>query len=806
MISAAGIKVYSYLNITAVADFFMEIKPGEHGRVTLRGYLAGMPDVGRLQEEAVRIMLQEDGDNREQVLFQGIIQSVHTFVENGVCQVILSALTSSIRLDQEERNRSFQKTKETYLGIMREVAGNVSGSGLSVETGVPVIQYRETDWEFCRRMAAGAGQVLYADPASPEIRLWAGLEEKDGTASFPADRYSVCVDETYYHMKSAGEGKKEFLYYRTESWENYEIGESSFYQGQRRYIFEKKAELVGGVLVFEYKLGGKCRFGQKRYANRKMTGVSLRGTVEKREKESVYLKLDIDGADGKALHPYPWIPPTGNVMYSMPQEGTEAYLYFPEAEEESAYAVSEIHNSRCPVFADAQRRELVTEHGKKLRLHADMLGFAGGKEETVQECRMREDGIHFGAGRGKLQVTGREQILFHAPEISLDAVQKIGQYKMESMAKEKAGMLYPRGGGNPATGGLAAAALGVTAVQLGMTAGVLTAGAGIAAVAATAASDKKNGTESSLGDYISNAFSASARVGASCIAITLGMYGAEVMTLTVSGGMGLIPVGGTVVTLPQLAGAFQLVAGIVTSQNLLFQMRGVLMFCISGKEMGAPTGNWLYDSARELTEMASMQFAVYGLMNPYTYQRPKITPLPNETGLTVPGGTGVAVVPNGTAPALKQPYLPGQYSEYPAAVQGWAQQALPGGGSAIEGGSVPDFYVGPNGKELPSQYKDWIGTNIQKELLEQAENLQLQNAIKQLYRGNSFIGDGGTADVIRFEQQTGLMLGKNGGSHVQKGIDMAKYIENKILTQDLSPSDRALAIQLLEDLYSALGR
>ena len=379
-------------------------------------------------------------------------------------------------------------------------------------------------------------------------------------------------------------------------------------------------------------------------------------------------------------------------MYCMPQEGTEAYLYFPEAEEESAYAVSEIHNSRCPVFADAQRRELVTEHGKKLRLHADMLGFAGGKEETVQECRMREDGIHFGAGRGKLQVTGREQILFHAPEISLDAVQKIGQYKMESMAKEKAGMLYPRGGGNPATGGLAAAALGVTAVQLGMTAGVLTAGAGIAAVAATASSDRKNGTESSLGDYISNAFSASARVGASCIAITLGMYGAEVMTLTVSGGMGLIPVGGTVVTLPQLAGAFQLVAGIVTSQNLLFQMRGVLMFCISGKEMGAPTGNWLYDSARELTEMASMQFAVYGLMNPYTYQRPKITPLPNEPALTVPGGTRVAVVPNGTAPALNPPYLPGQYTEYPAAVQGWAQQALPGGGSGIESGNSSIHY------------------------------------------------------------------------------------------------------------------
>ena len=40
--------------------------------------------------------------------------------------------------------------------------------------------------------------------------------------------------------------------------------------------------------------------------------------------------------------------------------------------------------------------------------------------------------------------------------------------------------------------------------------------------------------------------------------------------------------------------------------------------------------------------MASTQFAFYGLMNPYTYQRPKITPLPNETGLTVPGGSNTS--------------------------------------------------------------------------------------------------------------------------------------------------------------------
>ncbi|BCN29083.1 hypothetical protein [Anaeromicropila herbilytica] len=122
------------------------------------------------------------------------------------------------------------------------------------------------------------------------------------------------------------------------------------------------------------------------------------------------------------------------------------------------------------------------------------------------------------------------------------------------------------------------------------------------------------------------------------------------------------------------------------------------------------------------------------------------------------------------------------------------------------GNNLTDYYVGPNGKALPSQYKDWIGTNIQEELLNQAENPQLKNAIKQLYRGKSFIGDGGTADVIKFEQETGIMLGKNGGSHVQKGIDLASYIENKILTQNLSETDKALATKLLNDLKNALGR
>lgn len=83
----------------------------------------------------------------------------------------------------------------------------------------------------------------------------------------------------------------------------------------------------------------------------------------------------------------------------------------------------------------------------------------------------------------------------------------------------------------------------------------------------------------------------------------------------------------------------------------------------------------------------------------------------------------------------------------------------------------------------------------------------MKNAINQLYRPGSFIGDGGTASAIKFEKATGLGLGNKGNSHVQKGREMLKYIESKVLGQtNLSESDKKIARQLAKSLKKALWR
>lgn len=120
--------------------------------------------------------------------------------------------------------------------------------------------------------------------------------------------------------------------------------------------------------------------------------------------------------------------------------------------------------------------------------------------------------------------------------------------------------------------------------------------------------------------------------------------------------------------------------------------------------------------------------------------------------------------------------------------------------------SGPDFYAGPNGKILSTKYKRWIGKSRRDSMIKKVKSKSLKNVVSQLYRPGAFIGDGGTASVVLFERRTGLGLGKNGGTHEKKARDMITHINNKVLTQNLSNSDRKTAKRIVKKLERALER
>jgi len=92
---------------------------------------------------------------------------------------------------------------------------------------------------------------------------------------------------------------------------------------------------------------------------------------------------------------------------------------------------------------------------------------------------------------------------------------------------------------------------------------------------------------------------------------------------------------------------------------------------------------------------------------------------------------------------------------------------------------------------------------IGRELLEKCSNEKLKNTIKELYRPGASIGDGSTADAIRYEVSTGKLIG--GKSHVQKGLERLKNLENILKRKDLNDEDKKIAKKLYDDLADALG-
>lgn len=110
-----------------------------------------------------------------------------------------------------------------------------------------------------------------------------------------------------------------------------------------------------------------------------------------------------------------------------------------------------------------------------------------------------------------------------------------------------------------------------------------------------------------------------------------------------------------------------------------------------------------------------------------------------------------------------------------------------------------DFFAGVGNKVLAENLGHYIGDNQYHTLLEKAEGEEAKKYIRTAYRKSSIIGDGGTADVRRFEKETGRNLGRNGKTHSKKVDDLINQINNS-LRQNLSENDRIFLEKELKKL------
>ena len=105
-------------------------------------------------------------------------------------------------------------------------------------------------------------------------------------------------------------------------------------------------------------------------------------------------------------------------------------------------------------------------------------------------------------------------------------------------------------------------------------------------------------------------------------------------------------------------------------------------------------------------------------------------------------------------------------------------------------------------KEAGEAFENALENSRRTQLLDKVSNQKLKNTINEMYRPGAKQGDGGLADAIRYELKTNELIG--GKSHIRKGIERLKNLENILAKQNLNSTDKNIVNDLIDDLRKAL--
>ncbi|BCZ45500.1 hypothetical protein psyc5s11_15670 [Clostridium gelidum] len=190
---------------------------------------------------------------------------------NGVYYLEIEGRTSSIELDIKEKSRSFQNANMTYDELIQNILKDYSGYTYTSciakgeKIGKPLFQYKETDWDFLKRIASELSSEIYCDIINSNNLFYFG---RPSNASYELD------DITYYKAHknlqtfrdaggyNAGFNDIDYFYYEIERREQYNVGDGIYLKNKQLYINQYSAYALKDEAIYKYRLcrkNGVCK-------------------------------------------------------------------------------------------------------------------------------------------------------------------------------------------------------------------------------------------------------------------------------------------------------------------------------------------------------------------------------------------------------------------------------------------------------------------------------------------------------------------------------------------------------------------
>jgi len=399
-----------------IQEFYSELLPNKHGRAIIGGTISGsnkeeyLSSGGKLTQ-----IIAKTYEGKSIVLFCGIITSCNIKSNGDVNYMTLGLMTQSILMDGKEHIRTFQNEGVNYrdiIDIIIEAYNNsafIMTSGDDKKTHGFMCQYKETDWEYIKRLAFSANTVIYPDYSVEGVKFFIGFPSKQENC-LRSEYYELGVDSGEGSLLDSGK-----VYYKIAVREHYDIGERLTFLDEKLAVVARVSRLEYREVINEYILMKESDVKTKAYQNEKLIGAALFAKVSQVENELVRVSIDDDenDSDDKAFLNYATVysSPEGGSWYCMPEVGDRVIVKFPDANEQNVYVQNAFHVGSAGGRDNPEIKFFKNKEGKEIRLSPESVLITDNNGSSIE---IKDDkGISI-KSNGMISIAAKTEVLIES--------------------------------------------------------------------------------------------------------------------------------------------------------------------------------------------------------------------------------------------------------------------------------------------------------------------------------------------------------------------------------------------------------
>ncbi|OCL25315.1 hypothetical protein U472_13235 [Orenia metallireducens] len=399
----------------------------QHSYATIKGTIAEekLEDYEiYLGEEDPKLVLTYDNDENK-ILFKGIIENYKIGYHGQNCYLELKAVSYSRLLERKKINRIYQNLNTTHNQVFEQIMADnpefkiafadesIGESPLVSEDYPIVLQYKETEWDFIKRIASYQNQILVVDDTkddSETINILAGPHEAEpkelNNLSGAKSKQTTGRDNIFHYYKV-------YRYRDYSSKEIYDIGKSVKYKLNNQedtkielIIIKNKIYMSDGILYSDLTLVEEDQINiLKEKRKREIAGHSFRAEIKQLDnKHRAQVEfLDVFNEYDEATSYYFPLDKVYTNSYFAPEVGDIIDVYFKSKNERHATIKSSSTDNNQEVENDPADKVIFSSTGNAIKLNNEVISLAS--KEKKSSLDVKEELINVASNTSQLALS-----------------------------------------------------------------------------------------------------------------------------------------------------------------------------------------------------------------------------------------------------------------------------------------------------------------------------------------------------------------------------------------------------------------